>query len=447
MEKSKLRVGQLLLLVVPAAFLELLNQIYNLYVPIFIQAGGAEFSVGGTLTLGFGFGALVVGVWMIADNLWGFAVQTFVGAWSDRTKNKRGRRIPFVIGTLPFIVVGYFMIPYIPTLIPPESSGQPSRLIAFIAFFTLACIIYYIGYTPVRLIFQAMRQEAVETTNRVKVESWYNFILNVMTIIAYTAGAMLYRVYGPLLFWIILVGYIVATLILISRYKESSELTQAADEQEKTNVKQIKGIFTNASKSEQRNLIWFLISVLFFTIAGSAYTNFASSWTVNVLGVDESKSSIALSLITIATTIAVLPAGYIAAGKFGRRNTYIVGLIVMILGGLVLGLAPQMYLIGFILLGVGMGIGFPSQLPLATEIAPQNGKMGSIISVYNIAYLTGFISGSFLAGWIIQVTSYGSLFYATSTAMTLSLIFFLFVKMPKKEATGVPQPQLAETGE
>lgn len=447
MEKSKLRVGQLLLLVVPAAFLELLNQIYNLYVPIFIQAGGAEFSVGGTLTLGFGFGALVVGVWMIADNLWGFAVQTFVGAWSDRTKNKRGRRIPFVIGTLPFIVVGYFMIPYIPTLIPPESSGQPSRLIAFIAFFTLACIIYYIGYTPVRLIFQAMRQEAVETTNRVKVESWYNFILNVMTIIAYTAGAMLYRVYGPLLFWIILVGYIVATLILISRYKESSELTQAADDQEKTNVKQIKGNFTNASKSEQRNLIWFLVSVLFFTIAGSAYTNFASSWTVNVLGVDESKSSIALSLITIATTIAVLPAGYIAAGKFGRRNTYIVGLIVMILGGLVLGLAPQMYLIGFILLGVGMGIGFPSQLPLATEIAPQNGKMGSIISVYNIAYLTGFISGSFLAGWIIQVTSYGSLFYATSTAMTLSLIFFLFVKMPKKEATGIPQPQLAETGE
>ncbi len=447
MDKSKLHVGQLLLLVVPAAFLELLNQIYNLYVPIFIQAGSAEFSAGGTLTLGFGFGALVVGVWMIADNLWGFGVQTFVGAWSDRTKSKRGRRIPFVIGTLPFIVVGYFLIPYIPTLIPPEASGQPSRLISFIVFFTLACIIYYVGYTPVRLIFQAMRQEAVSTKNRVKVESWYNFILNVMTIVAYTAGAALYRMYGPLLFWIILACYIVATVILIAKYKESSELSQAADDQEKSNLKQMKAIFTNATQSEKRNLIWFLISVLFFTISASAYTNFASSWTVNMLGVDESKSSVALSLITIATTIAVLPAGYIAAGKFGRRNMYIVGLVVMIIAGLVLGFAPQMYMLGFILLGIGAGIGFPAQLPLATEVAPQNGKMGTVISVYNIAYLTGFISGSFLAGWIIQITSYGSLFFATTTGLVLSLIFFLFVKLPKKDMANIPQPKLAETGE
>ena len=154
MNSGKLRFNQLLLLVVPAAFLEVLNQVYNLYVPIYIQAGSANFSSSGTLTLGFGFGALVVGIWMVADNLWGFAVQTFVGAWSDRTKNKRGRRIPFVILTLPFVILGYAAIPYIPTLIPQNASGQPSHLISFIISFTLACIIYYLGYTPVRLIFR-----------------------------------------------------------------------------------------------------------------------------------------------------------------------------------------------------------------------------------------------------------------------------------------------------
>jgi len=444
MNKKKLSFGLLLLLILPPAFLELLNNVYNLYVPIYIQAGSADFSSSGTLTLGFGFGALVVGIWMIADNLWGFAVQTFVGTWSDRTRSKRGRRIPFVIGTLPFVVLGYAAIPYIPTIIPQEANGQPSRLIAFIVFFTLACVIYYIGYTPVRLIFQAMRQEAVETTDRVKVESWYNFVLNILTIAAYTAGAMLYRTYGPLLFWIILAGYVISVIVVVTKYKESSELTQAADSQEKSNAKQIRAVFSNASKTDRKNLIWFLISVLFFTLAASAYTNFASSWVVNVLGVDESSSSIALSLITVATTVAVLPAGYIAAGKFGRRNTYMVGLVVMVVAGLILALAPQMYMIGFILMGIGAGIGFPSQLPLATEIAPQDDKLGAVIGVYNLAYLTGFVSGSFLAGWIIQVTSYGSLFFFTATTGLLSLIFFLFIKAPKKEVGVIPQT--AEAG-
>ena len=434
MKKSKLRLGYLLLLVIPAAFLELLNQIYNLYVPIYIQAGSSDFSTSGTITLGFGFGALVVGIWMIADNLLGFAVQPLVGAWSDRTKNKRGRRIPFIIGTLPFIVLGYAAIPLIPTLIPQDASGQPSKLILFIVCFTLACILYYLGFTPVRLIFQAMRQEAVETTDRVKVESWYTFILNILTIIAYTGGAILYRQYGPLLFWIILAGYIITTLVLIIKYKESSDLTRAAEDQEKSNLKQMSTIFKNASKVDKKNLIWFLISVLFFTISASAYTNFASSWTVNILGIDEANSSMALSLYTIAVTIAVLPAGYVAAGKFGRRNAYLVGLVIMIAAALMLGINPAMYMFGFILMGIGAGIGFPSQLPLATEIVPQKGNMASVIGVYNIAYLTGFISGSFIAGWIVQISSYGSLFYLTSSAMILSLICFLFIKLPKKHS-------------
>ena len=317
-------------------------------------------------------------------------------------------------------------------------------MIAFIAFFTLACVLYYVGYTPVRLIFQAMRQEAVETNNRVKVESWYNFILNALTIIAYTAGAFLYRKYGPLLFWIILAAYIISALWVIAKYKESPELSQAADTQEKSNTIQMTAIFKNASKIEKKNLVLFLVSVIFFTLAASAYTNFCSSWTVNVLGVDESHSSMALSIITIATTIAVLPAGYIAAGRFGRRNTYIVGILVIIAASIVLALAPQMYMIGFILMGFGVGIGFPSQLPLATEIVPQNGRMGSVIGVYNLAYLTGFISGSFIVGWIIDMTSYGSLFLFTSAAMLISLLFFLCVKLPKKEAVAVAQ--LAEAG-
>lgn len=447
MDKKKLGIGLLLLLILPSAFLELLNSVYNLYVPIYLQAGGQGFSASGTLTLGFGVGAFVVGIWMIADNLWGFAVNTFAGTWSDRTRSKLGRRLPFVLGTLPLIILGYLAIPYIPTLIPADASGQPSKLVSFIVFFTLACIIYYVGWTPARLMFMIMRQEAVKVTDRVKVESWYNFVLNVLTIIAYTAGAMLYRSYGPSLFWLCLAAYVICALVVVWKYKESSDLSAAAGEQEKSNSRQLKAVFSESTPSDRRNLLWFLLSVLLFTLAASGYTNFASSWVVNMLGVNESQSSIALSLVTIATTVAVLPAGYIAAGKFGRRNIYIVGLAVMIAAGMLLAVAPQMYMIGFILMGVGVGISFPSQLPLATELAPQKGNMGSVISVYNLAYLTGFVAGSFVLGWIIQATSYASVFYYSSAVLILSLIAFLFIRRPAAKAgDAVVKPQPAALG-
>ncbi len=438
MKSNKLRFTHLLLLVVPAAFLEVLNQVYNLYVPIYLQAGGANFSSKGTLTLGFGVGALVVGLWMIVDNLWGWVVQTFVGAWSDRTKSKRGRRIPFVLWTLPLVAIGYALVPYIPTLIPADANGKPSLLIPFIISFTLACMIFYLGWTPVRLIYMALRQEAVDPKDRVKVESWWNFSVNVLTIIAYTVGASIYKIYGPLLFWILLACYLVAALILIFTYKEAPELSEAADQQEKSNFKQLKTVFTGASKADQTNLLWFLVSVLFYTFAVSGYTNFASSWVVNILGVNESQGSMAISLITIATTVAVLPAGYIAAGKFGRRNMYILGTVVMIIAGYMLAIAPSLYMIAFVLMGVGAGIGFPSQLPLATEIAPQSDKMASVISIYNLAYLTGFISGSFIVGWVIQSTSYASLFYCTSTTLLGSLILFMFTKPAAHKAVETP---------
>ncbi len=434
-KKVKLSVGMLLLLALPPAMLELLNNVYNNYVPIFMQAGSETFAVkGSTITLGFGLGALLVGFWMTADNLFGFFAQPIVGAWSDRTHSKRGRRIPFVLATLPFIVIGYALIPVIPRLIPPDLSGQAKELTGLFIAFTLSCVVYYLGFTPVRVVLQALRQESVENKDRIKVESWYNFLLNIFTIVAYTLGASLYRLYGPLLFWVILVLYVISVVVLVFKYKEPENL--AAAPQEESNYKQLASVFKESSKEMRRNLIWFLLSVTFFTLGASAYTNFSSSWAVNMLGVDEANASQILALIIVATTVVVLPAGYIASGKFGRRNMYLVGLLVVISSAVFLILLPKLYLVGFILLGAGAGIGFPSQLPLATELTPNQQKLGSVIGVYNLFYLAGFVLGSYFVGWVIEKTSYASLFPALAGFIIMSLVCFLFVKMPKTADTG-----------
>lgn len=432
--KIKLNFGLILLLVIPPALLEVLNNVYNLYVPVFIQSGSASFAAeGATLTRGFGMGALLVGFWMMADNLMGFFLQPYIGAWSDRTRNKRGRRIPFIIGTLPFIVLGYLCIPLIPRLIPPDLNGQTKQLIGFFILFTFSCIIYYIGYTPVRSIYQTLRQEVVDKDSRVKVESWYNVAMNLGTILAYTAGAVVYKIYGPLLFWLVLALYVISTIWLVVKFKEPEQMVQAAENQESSNLRQLVSVFRDSSKSERRNLILFLVSVTIFMIGGNAFTNFTASWAINTIGIDESKASVLMAVILVAMLVAILPAGYIAAGKFGRRNMYITGIVVLLTACVLLVAIPKMYMLGLVVLGFGMGICMPSQLPLVTEMTRNQLKLGSVIGIYNIFYTLGIILGAPVLGGIIQATSYHALFISMGGFMAIALVLFAFVRMPKAE--------------
>ncbi len=431
MKKTKLSLSLIFLLVLPAASLELLNTVYNSYVPIFLQAGNPAFATK-TLTYGFGLGALLVGFWMVADNLLGFIILPLVGAWSDRTHSKRGRRLPFILGTLPLIIVGYSMIPMAPQLIPAGLNGQRGQLIGLFIFFTISCIVYYMGYTPIRAIYQTLRQESVSEDNRPKVESWYWFLTNVLGILALTLGGFLYRIYGPMIFWVGLVFYIICTIVLAIRFKEPEQFAGAASQQEQGTLKQLQAIFKGASRSSARNLAFFLGSVALFSLTLSALTNFGSSWVVNVVGVNETKAASTVAMVAIATTIVVLPVGYLAGGKFGRRNMYLVGLTVTLLAALTLAFAPNLYILAFILVGVGTGAGLTSQLPLVSELAYDQKSLGSVIGVYNTFYALGFMLGSFLMGWIIQSTGYLSMGMTLVIFMVLAILCAAFVRPEKK---------------
>jgi len=433
MEKKKLTLGYLLLLALPGAFLEVLNNVYNSYTPIFLQAGNPDFaSTGTTLTFGFGVGAAIVGLWMVADNLWGFIAMPVVGAWSDRSRSKMGRRLPFVLWTLPLVIIGYVAISIVPTLIPPELSGQMSRLTGYFVLFTLACVVFYLGFTPVRVILQTIRQEGVEPKDRTKVESWWMFGINLFTIIALTGGSYLYKIYGPLLFWVVLIIYIVVALVLVTRYKEPPHFMEIAEKQEGNAFKQIFSVFKGISAEERRNLIFFLVSVFFSTLSGSSYTNFGSSWVVNQIGVDESQAASITSIMLIAATIVVLPAGYLASGKFGKRNMYLTGLLIMYSSVLFVVVIPSLYLLGFVILGIGYGASFACQVPIVSSLSRKEGNLGAVLGLYNLAYLVGFVLGSLIIGSIIQATSYAMLFPACFVLGLGNLAFFLFVKVPKE---------------
>lgn len=437
MNKKRVGIGMMLLLALPAAAGDTLTNVYNIYAPIFLQAGNPSFAGSQVLTNGFGLGALMVGFWMVADNILGVFIQPIVGAWSDRLQSRFGRRIPVVLFTLPLVVIGYILIPIVPNLIPAELSGQASQLVNMFIFFTVACVIFYVGFLPARVILQTLRQEAVAPDQRSKVEAWVYFLINIFSILAYTLGAQVYRSNGPLLFWLIGGLYLIACILLMVFYKESPVSAGDLEKTEKNSFKQIITVLRGEHPRDRNNLIKYLASVLFITLAFGGTSSFSSSWLVNTQGLDEARAATIQAILLVGSTVAVFPAGQLASGKLGRRTVYILGVSIMVVGGLLVSFLPAQYAVAFFLMGFGAGTFFVTMLPLLFDIAGGKQVSGALVGVLNISYLLGTVFGSLIVGAAIQSVGYLALYPTIIVLGSSALVCILLTRT-------IPAPQVAE---
>ena len=413
MDNKKLTFRLVLLTILPASMLELVNNIYNLYVPIYIQAGGPTFTKE-VMTFGFGMGAFFVGFWMVVDNILAFIFSPFVGALSDRTRSRWGRRLPFILGGLPLIIIGYALIPVGPTRIPAELNGQHARLTGLFVFFIASCVIYFLGFVPVRSILQTLRQEAVALPERSKVESWYICIVNAFTIAAYLYGRKLYELSGPLVFWTVLGLFVLSAAATLVFYKEPKELAGTVEVRKSSNLKQILSIFKEAPPGYARNIFCYLASVMLYGITLSSFLNFTPSWVVVTLGINESKAAAIMAVFWVAATVVPLPMGYLVGTKFKRRTLYILGIWTTLASSLLLFFAPSLYPVGLAGLGAGLAITLNFQLPMASEVIYDKKALGTMVGLYNFVYMFGVLVGANSAGLLIQLTSYRALYPAVA---------------------------------
>lgn len=414
MNRKGLTFKLILLTIVPASMLELMNNMYNLYVPIYLQAGGPGFNKS-VVTFGFGLGAFYVGFWLVVDNILSFIFSPFVGARSDRTRTRLGRRLPFILASLPLLVIGYSLIPVAPTRIPAALNGQAGKLTGLFIFFLGSCAIYFLGFVPVRSILQTLRQEAVALPDRPKVESWYIFIVNGFTILAYLYGRKLYELSGPLIFWSVLGLYVVSVTITLVFYREPEVAAMPEPARRGGNLRQIFAIFKDAPPEYSRNSAFYLASVMIYGLALSSYLTFTPSWIVVTLGVNESRAAAVMAVFWVAATVAPIPLAYLGGKRIRGCRFYVLGLLLTMSAALLLFLAPRIYPAGLFVLGAGLAISLCFQLPLASEVVYDKSALGTMIGLYNFVYMFGVLLGANLTGLLIQLTSYRALYPVVAT--------------------------------
>ena len=293
----------------------LMDPLYDTYVPIFLKNHIARDGlVGGLMGL---------------DNFFAILLIPIISALSDQTRTPLGRRMPYILTTLPITAIFFGILP----------------LAALKSLIFLVAIIFLLN-----IFKQAARGPVVALMPDIipgEYHSEANGIINTMGGIAAIVGtvglAKLYDVnirlpffgqtirkleanregtyIGTLPFLIAAILVVLASILLVFFVKEKPSPETRGEEKPKI-LKSLKFIFT----SKNRSLILILSSLFLWFIGYQGVLPWIGLYGLNFLKLPPGTAGLSAGVVGIAYTLFAIPSG-VAGHKFGRRRIIRISLV------------------------------------------------------------------------------------------------------------------------
>ncbi len=473
-------------------------QLYNLFVPIFLQAGSPAFdaqngretytvvagdtwadiaeqhslSVDNLLAInnaqadtpltegqkvtitpykGFGLGAGAAGFIMTLDNIAALFILPVIGVWSDRTRTRIGRRYPYILAAAPVAAVAFALIPVAGNLIDASTNGSVAENSGIFAFFMIAAGVMLLAMAVLRTPVIALMPDIIPSPLRSKANGVINLMGGIGGIIAALGLARLFDSNPIIPFVIGSVVMIVAIILLFVSVREPrvSELPHPESDEEEM-ARGLKGV--RAVPPEYRRSLIFLLAAIFCWFVGyNAIETFFSSYAVTTLGVSAGTAGTLFSVALGTFILFAVPAGYLGT-RYGRKRTITVGLIVFGLALVVAAFVPNTTVIT-IILGVG-GAAWAlvniNSLPMVVDITDDERLLGTYTGLYYFASMSAAIAGPVLNGVIIDLSgsNYNMIFFVTPFFFALAVVAMLMVTRGEAhvEKSSVVSPQSSVVG-
>jgi len=407
----------------------LLWVLYNSYVPIFLQAGNPAFDESqGTVTVGFGLSAALAGLIMTLDNIAAFFIQPLVGVFSDRTRTRIGRRMPYILAAAPVAALAFALIPVAVNQIPPDLSGQTSQLGGPLAFFMVAIGVMLVAMAVFRTPIIALMPDITPSPLRSKANGVINLMGGVGALLATFGGAALYGLNRAAPFWVGGILMLVAVLLVSVTIKEPADDVAGSDKEERwwDTLKQVGAI----PSEERKSLILILMAIFAWFVGYNAIETFFTSYGTFRLGVAESTASLLLGFFSLTFIAFSIPGGMLAE-RWGRRRTILTGLVGLSALLILASFLPNVYAIAAILFlgGIAWSLININSLPMIVDIAPSDRLLGTYTGLYYISGTLAAIAGPILNGWIIDITgkNYNTIFYVAPAFMVAAIVCMWFV--------------------
>ena len=398
--------------------------IFNQFIPLFLQAGNPQFEAqllaeGRAIPEITGFGlapslALFIMTW---DNLINIFVQPWVGARSDRTWTKFGRRKPWIMIGLPIAVVGFVLLPFAPTAL---------ALAAFI-------LITNFGMALFRSPTVAWLGDLFLPDDRSKANGIINLMGGVGSLIAFLGGGYLFNNFGraaPFIAGAILM--VVSLSVALWRVREPRDLAAEADAEPPRSVRENLRLLAGRA---DRNGLYVLLGILLWFIAFNALEAALSSFAVFSLGIAPGTAAIYAASISLSFIVFALPAGLLGT-TFGRRPVIVAGLLglTIILGAAFFLIQSALtFIVVLVISGMFWALVNVNSLPLVYDFGDER-QIGAFTGLYYFSSQLAAVLGPTLGGLLVDFKDdqYRWMFAFSAFFMALALLVILRMKSVKQ---------------
>ncbi len=399
----------------------LMDPLYDTYIPIFLSR--------------FIHSKGIIGSIMTLDNIFALFLIPIVASMSDRTRTRIGRRMPYIIVTLPLSGIFFGLIPFAALM----------GLGSLIAAIFLLNIFKQAGRGPI----VALMPDTIPGEFR----SEANGVINTMGGIAAIVGTIgLSRLMdikinipgiGPtdeiLAYPVAGIMVIIATVFLFLFIREK-QYSDDAEEKVKF-MDSLKLVFSGKEKSA----VLILISLFLWFLGYQGVLPFIGLYSKEVIGVSSGTAGLSAGMVAIAYALFAILSGIIAH-KVGRKKTIRVSLAALTVVTLILAVHPYISMIrGFSQTTMLLSFFFLLFLfgtfwvAVVTNSFPMLWGMATYgtIGVYTGLYYT-FSQGASIAappvtGFIIDIFGFQGIFIFASVCMFAA--FLVMGKVTKGEAS------------
>lgn len=388
----------------------LLWGIYNAYVPIFLQAGRPDYSTTAGVA-GFGLSAGLTGFIMTLDNIAALFILPFIGALSDRTRTRIGRRKPYIILGAPLALIGFIALP----LFVGNSLGF------FMGSIFLTLLAMDLFRTPVI----SLMGDITPSPKRSQANGMINLMGGIGGVLAFLIGGYLFKVSTAAPFYFGGVAMLAGCAVVVAFIREPAPEEAEPGDEKPSIIKSIKAVAKDGDRSAR-----FLLGAIFFWFLGyGALEVFFTSFAVNRLQIDSGEATMLLAYFSLAI-VGFSPASGWLGFRFGRKKVIQIGIIafaLLLFYGYTISSTMEAKIM-LPLCGISWSLILVNSLPMVMDMAPKN-HLGVFTGLYYLASQFSAIVGPVLAGFAIQLfaNDYRVAFIYGAVTLVVAYQFLRFV--------------------
>ena len=386
---------------------------YNAYLPVFLKET-------------FHLSSFIVGAIMTIDNIFAILLLPFLGALSDSTNTKIGKRRPYILIGAPLAMIFFILIPF------ANKTQMLGLMMITVVFMNLAMALYR---TPVI----ALMPDITPSKYRSHANGIIKFMGGVGALLVYFAGKPLYD--KDISYPFIAAGILmfIACMLVVVFIKDDAHTPNENVKVESVSLKKTFSDLMDNFKdvlNGEKSLLAVLAAIFCWFVGFNAIETFFTSYAKFYLGMKESTGAMILGFYSLFFIIAAIPAGLIGT-KFSRNKTIRIG-IFLLMFILIVATFFKAFLslaILFSLAGCAWAFINVNSLPMVVDMSTP-AKLGGYTGLYYFSSQAANILAPPLAGFGIDIFTadgakpegYVSLLFFSAFFFLLALILMMFVK-------------------